>query len=102
MTNQSDDSIRSREDVCRCYNVDPRGVVRSPGTFEGEMVYVPYFWDKVLEGWQDWEEDDGIAGFVVSPEDRAMFPELKAKTRIRLVQTNDGFVTELGPEPGSD
>lgn len=92
--------VVTREEILKLYDVDARGVIRSPGKFEGEMVYLPYFWEKVLEGWQDWEEDDEeggglVAGFMVTPEDRALFPELGGKTKLRIVEGDTGFVVEL-------
>lgn len=70
------------------------GIIRSPGKFEGEAVYVPYFWDAYLNGFAD--RDDGtILGFDVTAEDRAMFPELKGRRTVRLYQRSDGFVCEV-------
>lgn len=91
---ENDFEVPTRAAVLKYYKVDRNGYIRSPGKFEGERVYVPYFWDKALEGWYDWEEDD-IVGFKVAPEDRLEFPELGAKDEVRLAQTDDGFVTEV-------
>lgn len=68
-------------------------LVKGPGQFEGEAVYVPYFWDAYLNGGAD--RDDGkILGFDVTSEDKALFPELKGRRTVKLYQRDDGFVCE--------
>ena len=81
----------TRRDIESSYTVDANGIIRSPGKFEGEPVYVPYFWDAYLEGFAD--EDDGeVLTFRVTAEDRAEFPELDGVTTVRLWETDQGFV----------
>lgn len=71
------------------------GRIRSPGRFEGEMVYVPHFWDIGMDGFAD--RDDGSTwGFDVTQEDKAEFPELKKRRTVKLYQRDDGFVCECG------
>jgi hypothetical protein len=84
-----------RQAILRDYNVDTAGRIRTPGKFEGEKLYVPYYWDAYLDGMAD--RDDGkIIGFNITPEDRALFPEIpKRKRTIRLYQRDDGFVVEV-------
>ena len=68
--------------------------VSHPGKFEGEAPYVPYYWDAYLNGFAD--RDDGkVLGFDVTTEDRALFPELKGRRTVRLVETDQGFVCEV-------
>ena len=31
--------------------------VKRPGKFEGEAVYVPYFWEAFLDGMAEWEPE---------------------------------------------
>lgn len=67
------------------------GRIQSPGKFEGEPLYVPYFWDAYLDGWAD--EDDGIAlWFNVTLGDVEEFPELAGAERVGLYCSEDGFV----------
>lgn len=84
----------TRDDITREYTVDAHGIIRNPGKFEGEALYVPYFWDAYLAGMAD--RDNGtVIGFDITAEDRAMFPELpKRKRTVRLYQRSDGFVCE--------
>jgi len=68
--------------------------VGSPGKFEGEAPYVPYFWEKMLDGCED--DDDGfVVTFEVTPGDIAIFPELKEGAFIYLAEGDNGFVTEV-------
>ncbi len=81
------------EKVEDSYKVES-GIIRSPGKFEGEARYVPYFWDVYLNGCAD--RDDGtVLGFDVSKEDKVRFPELKRRRTVKLIERDDGFVIEL-------
>jgi hypothetical protein len=83
-----------RTAILKHYDVDVNGRIRSPGKFEGEMLYVPYFWDVGLDGFAD--TDNGtVWGFKVTKEDKLMFPELKRKRSVRLAERDDGFVVEV-------
>jgi len=69
-------------------------IVSHPGKFEGCMAYVPYFWEVYLDGCAD--RDDGkVLGFNVNTEDKAIFPELKQRRTVKLVETDQGFVCEI-------
>lgn len=69
------------------------GRITSPGKFEGEMLYVPHFYDIALNGFAD--RDDGRTwGFDITKEDKAEFPELKDRHTVKLYVNNDGFVME--------
>lgn len=84
----------TRNEIIADYNVDERGVIRRPGKFEGEMLYVPYFWVAYLNGMAD--RDDGrTLGFDVTPEDKLMFPELRGRRTVKLRVREDGFVIEV-------
>jgi len=81
----------TRDEITNEYNVDENGIIRSPGKFEGEMVYAPYFWDAYLNGMAD--NDDGeVLTFNINDEDRAQFPELADVKAIDLINTDQGFV----------
>ena len=69
------------------------GIIRSPGKFEGEAVYVPYFWDAYLNGFVD-EDDGNVLEFHVDHADMEQFPELKRGQVIKLYCRDDGFVCE--------
>ena len=66
-------------------------MIQSPGKFEGEMVYVPYYWNLMLDGAAD--SDDGtMATFVIDKFDVIRWPELGDVTALSLSESNDGFV----------
>jgi hypothetical protein len=50
----------TREEILANYTVSDRGTILSPGKFEGEMLYVPYFWGMSMEGGCDEIEQDGV------------------------------------------
>ena len=79
----------TRADIEKTYNVC-NGRIISPGIFEGEMVYVPYFWNMYLEGFAD-SDRGGVLGFYVVREDRQMFPELKERRAVKLYKRDDGL-----------
>lgn len=82
----------TRQEIEAAYHVE-NGYIRSPGQFEGEAVYVPYYWDLYLDGFVD--RDNGhTLGFDVSADDKREFPELKKRRTVKLCQRDDGFVCE--------
>lgn len=85
-----------REQIEKDYKVE-NGVIRSPGKFEGEPIYVAYFWLHVMpeDGPDDVQGDNCEIGvFTVLPEEREAFPELGDKTEVRVYEQDDGFVRE--------
>lgn len=85
----------NRADILKQFNVDARGLIRNPGKFEGEMLYVPYFYDAFLDGLPDYEKGNSV-GFHITAEDRAEFPEIPKRQRtIWLWLRDDGFVQEV-------
>jgi hypothetical protein len=84
----------TRDDIMRDYKPNKYGRISAPGKFEGEMVYVPYFW---AVGQPD-EEDEGVYTYKVNADDRAEFPELEGKSEVWLVEDEQGFVCEV-PQP---
>ena len=81
----------TRTEILRQYDVDSAGVIRSPGKFEGEYLYAPYFWDLFLEGCTD-EDDGDVLRFNVTEKDRMEFPELVAVQVVTLTECEQGFV----------
>lgn len=84
----------TREEIVRLYNPDSDGIIRQPGKFESEMLYVPYFWDMSLEGGAEY--DFGRTQFFkIDETDRANFPELGSYYGIGLEETSQGFVNSI-------
>lgn len=69
------------------------GIIQDPGKFEGECRYVPYYWDLFLNGGSDWDNGK-VVGFKVAPEEKVLFPELKRRRTVNLIERSDGFVIE--------
>jgi len=73
------------------YSLNPAGGISNLGKFEGEPLYVPYFYDLWNNASAD--EDFGNVGFFkVSPEDTEAFPELVGTFGVVLEETEQGFV----------
>ena len=83
-----------RSEVLREYDVDRSGRIKSPGKFEGEMIYVPVFWNAGLEGFAD-DDDGSVYEFRITADDRREYPELGKKKKLRLAESEQGFVYEL-------
>jgi hypothetical protein len=73
---------------------DSGGRITRPGKFEGENVYVPYFWEITLDGGVC-QSGNGTWSVEVDLEDRKIFPEIsKRKRRVVLFEDSNGFVKE--------
>lgn len=87
----------SRADILARYDVRD-GIIRNPGKFEGEPIYLPYFYEMMLEGCVDETLGDGetentIDILKLTPSERAEFPEIDADSvAIALEHTEQGFV----------
>lgn len=85
----------TRNEVVAQFNVVD-GVIRSPGKFEGEPLYTPYFWELALDGIGGEEESDEgdvlITTFEVDGTDTAEFPELAGVKQVSVYEDDLGFV----------
>ena len=61
------------------------GIIRSPGKFESEPVFSPYFYEISMDGCRE----EGIIG--IESEDILEFPELDGYSRVECWESNDGF-----------
>ena len=68
------------------------GVITSPGKFEGEPRFAPYFWGIILDGLVQRDETADIDVVIVDDEARALFPELRTVTQVALEEDEFGFV----------
>ena len=64
--------------------------VSRPGKFEGESPWAPYFYDLLMDGGAD-SDDDGVATFEIQSEDVAMFPELAGYDHATVFEDDLGF-----------
>lgn len=86
-------NMNTRADVESAFDVVD-GKITTSGKFEGEAAYVPYYWEKGLDGWADDEPDEVSYMFYVTKEDLSEFPELAGKDRVVVFVRDDGFVCE--------
>lgn len=70
-------------------------MVKRPGKFAHEARYIPYFYHQDGSDYEQFKYGKSVSCFKVNPEDKAMFPELKQRKVVKLVETNDGFVCEV-------
>jgi hypothetical protein len=54
----------TRTEILAQYQVGSDGVIRSPGKFEGEMLYVPFYWDIAMNGRRSLRLYESDLGFV--------------------------------------
>jgi len=96
----------TRQEILDEFNVDKGGRIRNPGKFEGEMLYVPHYYDLSLESGFDDEVvlgDESVAmKFFVSADDTKEFPELEGDKEIYLSWNDQGFVYEISKEEYED
>lgn len=88
----------NRQDVLNLYTVNEHGIITSPGKFEGEPLYVPYFWDMGINGSYERieiDETDGKAWltYFVYNTDIDEFPELHGVSVVYLHGTEQGFIS---------
>jgi hypothetical protein len=82
----------NRQQVLEAYTVDEKsGVIKSPGKFEGEMLYVPALWEQAMSGSSDFDEAS-VFGMVFDDADRKEFPEIGETYGIFLEESEQGFV----------
>lgn len=85
----------TRNDILQNYTVGKDGLITSPGKFENEMLYAPFFYDAMLNGEGD-TEYDGLDGpetsFKITAEDRKEFPELGRTKYVTIWESEQGFV----------
>jgi hypothetical protein len=92
----------TRHEIEKSYSIDYKRrvpIIISPGKFEGEPIFAPYFWDIALQGFYD--ADNGtVFTFHIKrngqDKDNPFIKELKQwlgrKTALRLRKDDQGFV----------
>jgi hypothetical protein len=84
----------TRDEIMRQYDVNKKGVILTPGRFAGQMLYIPYFWDKYLSGCADDTTGDFIT-FYITDDDRREFPELGQAESITFIEIGRTLICEL-------
>lgn len=87
----------NRQEIEKEYKVE-HGLITSPGKFENEPLYAPYYYDLLLNGNGEEElidpdySDETATSFDISPEDIEQFPELLGYSELILFISDVGFV----------
>ena len=84
----------TRQEIENDYKVR-NGIIVSPGKFEDEPIYAPYFYDAVMNGFQDdtnYADDTPIDVFYPTIEDAEMFPELGDCKELHIWTNEQGFI----------
>lgn len=74
------------------YKRTPDGTILSPGKFEGQPWYVPYYWEL---GCADDMDGDAHVYHVTRAERKAFKPLLHGRKKVKLVEDDDGNVMEV-------
>lgn len=94
MSNRTRGEIEARYEILN-------GRIVSPGKFEGEPIWLPYFWNLALDGAgivSEFEEGTPVNTFTVQSEDFDIFPELTdirangQQVAISVWQNDLGFI----------
>lgn len=83
--------MKTRAEMAAEFEVNQFGLIKTPGKFEGEPLYTPYFWNAHLNGLADTYDGEFVT-FRINREDLREFPELEGYDAIWLWETSDGFV----------
>lgn len=66
--------------------------VSRPGKFEGEPIYSPYFYDRIMNGDGEYlGDDDGAIALDIDDDERRMFPELDGFSTVVTWEDGNGF-----------
>ena len=82
----------TRQDILNQYRVSPAGKIENPGRYEGEMLYIPYFWEQPELATRD---GGRVLGFDISKEDKVQFSELKGRRTVNISISSQGFICEM-------
>jgi len=103
----------NRDKILNTYEVDGNGIITSPGEFEGQIIYAPYYWDIHLDSsrgtWVHSKFCGLIDYFEVNDDDRNQFPEIPKNVTMICLWANkklhswkdldhDGFIDVKGYE----
>jgi len=98
-----DNPEKAKRDIHRDYQIVD-GIIKTPGKFEGEMEYVPYYWNLLLNGCSDeeyihpsglwWREGVVFCRFDIDQDERKVWGDILGSDHIWLSESDDGFVCE--------
>ena len=83
----------TREQIQAELQVDGHGIIRSPGKFEGEPVWVRWAYEVEMNGFAELTKYDGIQAVEVEAADVKEFPELEGCAFVLTEESEQGFYT---------
>lgn len=90
---------REKEEILKTYKIDEHKIIRSPGKYEGQMYYVPFFhrWANMMGAdARITKENIQYDRFIISGNDIEIFPELQTIKTLDLHETENGSVLAIG------
>lgn len=84
----------TRDQIYAGYTIDAAGIIQSPGKFQGEPAYAPYF-HAFGQGSESltWTSGDTTEIHTLTAPDRVMWPELSAThIAVALESDDQGFI----------
>ena len=85
----------TRYELEQTYKVQGNRIV-SPGKFELENIWAPYFWDIAMEGGAEEittpHNPHPVSRVPIEPDDVQQFPELDGFRAVELFEDDNGFV----------
>ena len=79
-------------DIRKEFTLNAKGHIANAGKFEGEPLWIAYFYNKGLLGFSDWDDGKQFK-FVITKDDRDLFPDIPPKRRVIYVwEDPQGFV----------
>ena len=82
----------TRYELEQTYKVQGNRIV-SPGKFESENIWAPYFWDIAMENGGKCEFNDKLVTLIaIVADDVQQFPELDGFRAVELFEDDNGFV----------
>jgi hypothetical protein len=83
---------RETEDLYRIED----GIIRSPGEFQGQALYIPHFWHRFMDGGGEGDlTAGGMACCAVTAAKAREFPELKVGQLVRFYEDETGCIREI-------
>ena len=74
------------------YQLNQHKVITSPGKFEDEMYYVPFFYDLYLNGDHTGTTKEDVIYFLLTEDDKKQFIELEDENYFWFYHSEQGFI----------
>lgn len=83
----------TRDEIMAAYHVE-NGIIRSPGKYEAEPIYAPYFHNEMADDTLYWPDDGKVDIHLLNADDYALWPEIgEHNVAVTVEESDQGFVT---------